>query len=348
MKIAYVVNHLEETGVNNVVRDLVLLFSKHGHECTLFYIKESAEKMNFDCEVYNIQDNFKLLYNNDIIHLHGLGPCLYSFLKKPLKGGGRVITTLHNYMFQDYTSLYGTVVGRLLGYVHLLTLRRVDKVITLSKDARCYYSKWIPNKKLTYAYNTRIIDNTLRLDDNELSELMNFKKDSILMGMNGVLIKRKGIDVILKAMEYLPSEFKLFLVGGTSKSIEEYKRTVPQSASDRIYFAGCHNKAYRYLPYYDLLLLPSRSEGFPLALLEAAAYGRNIVCSNLPILKECFTEDEVTFCKIGDTDSVVKAIKHSVSVPEKGKRVKVKFDDCYSPECFYNRHLMIYKGLLDH
>ena len=114
---------------------------------------------------------------------------------------------------------------------------------------------------------------------------------------------------------------------------------------DRIHFSGSHPKAYRYLPYYDIFALPSRSEGFPLALLEAAAYGTNIVCSALPILKECFTNEEVTFCRIGDSESLASALQIA-SKNNKGKAAKKKFDYCYSPLCFYKRHLEIYEELL--
>lgn len=41
--------------------------------------------------------------------------------------------------------------------------------------------------------------------------------------------------------------------------------------------------------------MSSRSEGFPLSLLEAMIYKRNIVCSDIPIFKEILSENEVTF-----------------------------------------------------
>lgn len=43
--------------------------------------------------------------------------------------------------------------------------------------------------------------------------------------------------------------------------------------------------------------MSSRSEGFPLSLLEAMIYKRNIVCSDIPIFKEILSENEVTFLR---------------------------------------------------
>ena len=66
---------------------------------------------------------------------------------------------------------------------------------------------------------------------------------------------------------------------------------------DRVCIAGYKKNAYQYLPYYDIYVMSSRSEGFPLSLLEAMIYKRNIVCSDIPIFKEILSENEVTFLR---------------------------------------------------
>ena len=41
MKIAYIVNHLGQTGVNHVVLDLIKQMQHHGHDCRLFYFEDN-------------------------------------------------------------------------------------------------------------------------------------------------------------------------------------------------------------------------------------------------------------------------------------------------------------------
>ena len=52
----------------------------------------------------------------------------------------------------------------------------------------------------------------------------------------------------------------------------------------------------------------SRSEGFPLALIEAAGYGVPSILSDISIFKSIMTEREVLFYKLDNIDSLVSAI----------------------------------------
>lgn len=42
MKIAYLIAHLGQTGVNQVVVDLVVQMQGHVHECRVFYMESGA------------------------------------------------------------------------------------------------------------------------------------------------------------------------------------------------------------------------------------------------------------------------------------------------------------------
>ena len=44
MRVAYLTNHIGQTGVNQVIRDLVYVMNAKGHECKVFYLKE-VEKL---------------------------------------------------------------------------------------------------------------------------------------------------------------------------------------------------------------------------------------------------------------------------------------------------------------
>jgi len=346
MKIAYIVNHLEQTGLNNVVLDLITKMQEHGHTCDLYYLKDVQNAMSFPCEVKKLDRSSKTtLTSYDIVHTHGLRPDAFVFLHRPFKTKTKFIATIHCYVFQDFCDLFGKVKGFLLGLIFLLTLLRHDKIVTLSKDAMKYYSRWLPKHKLTYAYNTRILEKE-DLSEEERNEILAFKQDSVLIGMNCVLILRKGIDVMLKALALLPNNYKLF-IAGSGKEAQTFQDMAKQlGMEERVFFAGTKHKAYRYLPYYDIYALPSRSEGFPLSLLEAADYGKKVVCSSLPIVKECFTDDELKIFDMPNEHALAETIKEITNNQQIGNCLKQKFDECYSPECFYQRYLEIYENVL--
>ena len=58
--------------------------------------------------------------------------------------------------------------------------------------------------------------------------------------------------------------------------------------------------------------MPSRSEGFGLALIEAVQQKIPVICSDIDVFKELFTDDEVTFFKLEDHGSLSEAVKTAI------------------------------------
>lgn len=347
MSIAYIVTHLGQTGVNQVVADLVTQMGAHGHECRVFYMEEVELEMSFSCETV-LLNNREQLKGFDVIHAHGLKPeiwvmkLLWRHRKEFQKA--RLITTLHCYCFQDFCDLYGKLKGILMGGLYLLTKRSFDQVVCLSKDMMRYYERWLPKKKLTYAYNTSVIDGqNLTVTDEEEKILQQQKGDGILIGMNCVLIYRKGIDVMLKAMKLLPENYRLIIVGDGKEKASFQQMAQDYSLGNRVLFAGRRKDAYRYLPYYDIYAMPSRSEGFPLVLLEAAACGTKVVASRLPVVKECFTDDEVITFDMPEEQALADAIVKAYQNQQLGERLQQRFEQDYAPDPFYRRYDQIYQ-----
>ena len=55
--------------------------------------------------------------------------------------------------------------------------------------------------------------------------------------------------------------------------------------------------------------MSSYSEGFGLAMVEAALVHKPIVCSDIPSFHEIFEENEVAFFELDNIDSLLTAIK---------------------------------------
>lgn len=347
MKIAYLINHTGQTGVNHVVLDLVTVMMAHGHECCVFYQKELEEGVKsvaYPCKTALLK-SWDDLNGFDVIHTHGMGPEVLAF-KARVKGTrskALLVTTLHCYCFQDFFDLYGKVKGALMGVVYLMTKRSFDRVVCLSKDMMQYYDRWIPKKKLTYIYNTRNLNaEELYVSDAEKQELRNFKGDGTLIGMNCVLLYRKGIDVMLKALQLLPDSYRLFIAGDGKEQDTFVSMAEEYGVTDRVCFAGRRKDASRYLPYYDIYAMPSRSEGFPLVLLEAAACGIKVVASSLPVVKESFTDEEVITFDMPDAQALADAIVRATEDQQLGANLKQRYELDYAPEIFYQRYMEVY------
>ena len=372
MRVAHIINHLGVSGVNQVVADLVSVFNAHGHECVIYYLKACDSPASYPCPVVPLDGSASLPEPFDVIHAHGVGPMLYVMkhrraLAKRNGNQGRplFVTTLHCYCFQDLPSLYGWAKGGLMALAYLASTLWQDRVVCLSQDMMRYYSRWISRRKLRYVYNTRLLpskqNEVFNPDDATLVDQLKswHAQGHTVIGMNGVLIYRKGVDLMLRALRLLNLEgcrFRLVLVGDGQDRGDFEKLCQSLGLNDEVLYAGHRKDAYRFLPYYDILALPSHSEGFPLSLLEAAVYQKKVVVSELPIVKECFGyrnqgastgKVEVAAFKIDpDQDATVlrlaEAIRNAMANDAIGARLRQRFDKDYSPEVFYQRYDRVY------
>ena len=173
-------------------------------------------------------------------------------------------------------------------------------------------------------------------------ELKQFKGDGVLIGVNCSLHKRKGLDVLLKSLQRLPDKFKLYVIGDGPGMTELQELSHSLKIDHRVRFCGRIQQAYKFLPFYDIYAIPSRSEGFPLSLLEAADYGCKVVCSDINIFKECFSDDEVVMFKMPSDKALADAILKAEHNPSIAVNINRRFDKDYSPGRFYERHIEEY------
>lgn len=352
MRVAFIINHLGLTGVNNVVRDLVSVLVEHGHECTVFWLKECEAPIVFGCETKKLVAKEQLSVYN-IIHAHGLGPMLWLVRHGRILNGKEsklpMVTTLHCFCFQDFPDIYGCAKGNLLGLLYIILARRFDKVICLSRSMMTYYSRWIPRRKLSFVYNTRILPSPLPpIEQNIRETVLTFKGTSTLVGMNGALIFRKGVDIMLEAIAKLTvsgADFRLVLAGDGKERKTFERMAADKGIADRVLFLGMVKDAWRLLPLYDIFALPSRSEGFSLALLEAGAVGVESVVSDMPIIKECFEDClDVEMFRLADGAEGLKcALLRAVSNCQVKEGFEKTCREKYSPDIFYKGYLKEYQ-----
>lgn len=156
----------------------------------------------------------------------------------------------------------------------------------------------------------------------------------------------EGLGFVIQALQELP-QTKFCIIGDGKIKNDLIQLSVNLNVSDRVLFLGYKNDAYKYLPYFDAYTIPSHSEGFPLAMLEAAAYGKPIIASNLSVFKEIFTDDEISIFDLNDEKSVPNAIERAFLEKEKlSRNAKLKYENVYSPDHFVGRYLAIYTKLL--
>lgn len=349
MKIAYIITSLAQEGPANVVMDLVKVMMAHGHYCKVYYFDDKSNEHIFPCETQKIKFSEKIPFNDyDIIHTHSLRPDIYAFFHKPIFSKTKLICTIHNFVFQDLISDHGKIKGIIGGLIWQLCRIRNTRIIVLNKSAYKYYTKWFGEKRIRIAYNTRVLDTSKVIPNDDLIYLNNLrKKFNVICCSICRVTDRKGLNQIILALKSLSTKV-CYLIIGDGHGLNKIKELANElDLTDRVFFMGSRRDGYIYMPFIDIFCIPSHSEGFPLAMLEAASYGKAIISSDIEVFKEIFTREEVMICKENDIQSYVNGFKELISHMDTfGSKVKKRFETDYSPEAFYNTHIKIYNEVI--
>jgi len=86
----------------------------------------------------------------------------------------------------------------------------------------------------------------------------------------------KGLDILIQALAKKKDSFQnvsCLLIGEGPERARLSKLISANRLDNLVYLVGTVAEASRYLPAFDLFVLPSRKEGYPYALLEAMAAG---------------------------------------------------------------------------
>jgi glycosyltransferase involved in cell wall biosynthesis len=114
---------------------------------------------------------------------------------------------------------------------------------------------------------------------------------SPVIGSVGRLEEEKGFDMLLRALADVPGATAV-LVGDGSRKPELAKLADQLGVSARVVFTGWSDEPRRHLTTFDLYVLPSRVEGFPLAVVEAMLAGLPVVASTVGSVADAVLDGE--------------------------------------------------------
>jgi N-acetyl-alpha-D-glucosaminyl L-malate synthase BshA len=253
------------------------------------------------------------LYKIDLLHVHYAIPHAYAgyMAKQMLKAEGikiPMVTTLHG------TDI--TLVGNHPFYKPAVSfsINKSDVVTSVSQNLKEETYKLFNIKREIHVIPNFIELDKIKIDSNIACDrsVMATENEKIITHISNFRkVKRipDVIEIFYKIQKQIPS--KLMMVGdGPEKEIAE-NLCQKLGISDRVIFFGNSNEIDKILSYTDLFLLPSETESFGLAALEAMAWGVPVISSNSGGLPEVNFEGVSGFLSdVGNTDEMAQnAIK---------------------------------------
>ena len=307
MRIAYIVPNLQQTGPIIVVQSLVKYLSKD-HNIVVFYIDDCDSPIKMDCETKKIFYDEPFDFDEyDVIHCHTAKPDLYAFLWMHEIHHPLLITTIHQDSFYTEKVRLGNILGVIYTHLWLKVQKQFDKHVTISKQIKGLYQKYFP-QEIDVIYNGVNCESGI-LNCSIVDKISNFKKkDTILLGTYALITKRKGLIQVLRLLVEYPQY--QFLVIGNGPEVESLKRFTDENGiADNVLFISHLDKPYNYMAPVDIYVMPSYSEAFGLAVVEAALCHKAIACSELESFHEIFPNGEVEFFKFDDVKSMNSALQ---------------------------------------
>jgi len=141
-----------------------------------------------------------------------------------------------------------------------------------------------------------------------------------LVGWIGRLAREKGVDVLLAALAELPGVTALLVGDGPERGTLE-ALVARLGIGERVIFAGWQAEPRAFLHALDVFCLPSRSEAFPLAILEAMLAEIPVVASDVGSVEEAVSENTGLLVQPEDPRALASAIRRLLESPDERRRL---------------------------
>jgi len=288
---------------------------KFSQNIIVYRLNIGKNKQNFhyqtnkDLLVYSFKSYFfakKLLKKNNYDSIHAWFGIPCGFIAMLL--GKPYIVALRGSDVPFYNSRFKNLDKYFFQYLSKFIWKKAKTVIANSQGLKELAQKTAPNQKIKVIYNG--------VDINEFKPPKTKKKSKVLRILCVArLIKRKGIDYLIKALGELKDEdFLLTIIGDGNEKKNLIDLAKRLKIDNKIKFWGSvpHSEIIKYYQQNDIFILPSLNEGMSNTILEAMACGLPIITTNVGGSEELIEENGFVI-KPKSKKELVKAIQRYIN-----------------------------------
>ncbi len=265
-----------------------------------------------------------------------------------------LVATIHSSTAIEYS---GTLKGRFYRKVEHWAEPHFDHVVTVSEFLRDHLiSEGIPAGSITSVPNATEMKPATREEGLLVRQELGIAPNEQVIGALGRLEPAKGYDLLLKAVAGVAQERSNLrcLIAGSGRQAPALKRQAADlGIKDRVIFTGFRNDTSRLLAAMDVFALPSRTEGIPIALLEAGACGLPIVAARTGGVPEVIRDGENgLLVEPEDTEGLAQALdnllRDETLAQRLGKQASVEIPMRFSMDDMVYGTRLAYAAALEH
>lgn len=317
MKILYICSTLKQSGPTHQLFGLAKHVRAQGASCTVITISQEPEDsklseflaLGVEHHCLNVSgwqfwasrhQKLKELVQSiapDIIHTSGIRA---DFLSASFFNAFQTISTIHNIPWEDYRFRYGGFVGALMLRAHISFWSKLKVCVGVSENSSALiYDRYpflpviaIPNGIDTGVYN-EMDSNSLQDRSVKKSVSNECKGFAALEYTRPVFISTEEISTLKNSITLINGFIRYKQLGGVGTLLfvgdGPLRSEAASRAGDRddIVFLGQISEVVSYYRSADYFVSASRSEGLPLAFLEALS------CGLIPVVSDIGPRHEV-------------------------------------------------------
>jgi glycosyltransferase involved in cell wall biosynthesis len=212
---------------------------------------------------------------------------------------------------------------RLYESLDRINLRWMDRVVCVSEGQAAKVRRaGVPEERVVVIRNAIRADRFADPDPSYRQRLLGHFPDPPcrVIGAAGRLSPEKGYEVLIEAARRVLGEDPAagVVVFGDGPLREELTRRIGAAGlARRFVLAGFRDDLDRYIPWFDVLALPSHTEGLPNVALEACAAGVPVVATRVGGTPEVI-EDGVNgfLVPAGDADALAASLRAVLDSPD--------------------------------
>lgn len=277
--------------------------------------------------------------NIAVIHSHGYKFNVLFALLPRILCRIPIVSTVHGYVVADRFSAMW-----LYQALDKFCLSKMHAVIFVSQETQKLFHK------LKKSY---VVQNGITTEPVSMQSVDRFKSKKIKLLAIGRLAKEKGFEYLIKAVGVAKSndrQFELDIMGTGPE--EEYLNglVLKKDLEKQVTFLQFIDNPSRYFDNYDLLVMPSLTEGLPITLLEAIRENLPVLATDVGEIPYVINSCYPMISKERELDNVYSAIItfeqfYHESGLKKVKELNDRFKNLYSASEMANQYKTVYQNL---
>ena len=289
-----VVNELHKSFLEKKIRSYLVFFSKNNHQPTkneIFFGLDYRNPFN----IIKLREFILSIKRKNceklIVHAHLTLPFYYTVIATLGIKDINLIYTEHSIKFRKIL---------FLNYFENLFYKRYQKIICISDGVKNSLLDWLGNNYLnrlitiwngsrTYSYKKRV---SLNLRFPRLISV-------------GSLVGYKNFKTTIIAVSNIRNKIQSYVILGNGPDYNSLNSLIKKAnMQNKIMLKGWKNDIEKDLQDSDILLIPSKFEGFGLVAVEGLSTGLSVVASNVDGLNEVLVNDHRSTTLVNDYNSI--------------------------------------------